>query len=101
MKENNSSTKTKNKWNSIPLDEKEVLILVDYYERTITIYTSNQPTSTKLLKKLGEPTRKDYFEGLVASMEWKVSFDDREKIRKAMSLTNFVSLYQSKSNSSE
>lgn len=93
-----NETKAKNtiKFRSTPTDEKEAIILFDYVEEKISIYSTNQSASKKLLKKLGEPLQIDYIENEVASMKWEVKFCDREKIRKGLSISNFVTNYISK-----
>ncbi len=89
-------TKTTIKFRTTMTEEKEVIILCDYVEEKVTIYSSNQSASKKLLKKIGDPKKIDYTEGEVSSMEWDIPFRDREKIRKGLSISNFVTNYISK-----
>ena len=93
-----NETKAKNtiKFRPTPTEEKEAIILFDYEGEKISIYSTNQSSSKKLFKKLGQPIQIDYIENEVASMKWEVKFCDREKIRKGLSISNFVTNYISK-----
>ena len=85
------------KWTSIPTDEKETILNFDYFDNKVNLYTTNQPTGNRLKKKIGEPTRETYFEGKIASQEWTIPFQEREKLRKIFSINLFVSSHLSKS----
>lgn len=85
------------KWTSIPIDEKETILNFDYFENKVTLYTTNQPTGNRVKKKIGEPTRTTYLEGKIASEEWTIPFQEREKLRKIFSINLFVSSHLSKS----
>lgn len=86
---------TTNKWESISLDEKESIINFDYFEGIVNVYTSNQSTGNRIKKKIGEPFKIGMNEGKIFSMEWKIPFNDREKIRKGLSIVNFITTHQS------
>ena len=43
-------------WEIVPRDEQETLINIDYYEKTINVYTSRKQVAERLKKKIGEPT---------------------------------------------
>lgn len=85
------------KWTSIPTDEKETILNFDYFDNKVNLYTTNQPTGNRLKKKIGEPTRETYFEGKIASQEWEIPFQERDKLRKIFSINLFVSSHLSKS----
>ena len=85
-----------NKWTLIPTDEKETIINFDYQGEKLSIYTTNQFTAKKLRKKIGQPIKTNFEEGMTASEEWTISFKDREKIKKILSISNFVTFYLSK-----
>ena len=93
MKEKNQSTKTTQKLRSTPTEEREVLINFDYEDEVIYLYSTNQSTSKKLLKKVGKPYKIDYVGQEIASMEWRIPFKNREEIRKGLSILNFVTNY--------
>ncbi len=85
------------KWTSIPIDEKETILNFDHYGNKLNLYTTNQATGNRIKKKIGEPSRIDYIEGKVASVEWTIPFQERDKLRKIFSINLFVSSYLSKS----
>ena len=91
MKEKNQSTKTTQKFRSTPTEEREVLI--NFEDEVIYLYSTNQSTSKKLLKKVGKPYKIDYVGQEIASMEWRIPFKNREEIRKGLSILNFVTNY--------
>ena len=43
-------------WEIVPRDEQETLINIDYYEKTINVYTSRKQVAERLKKKIGDPT---------------------------------------------
>lgn len=83
------------KWESISIDEKESIINFDYLEGIVNVYTTNQSTGNRIKKKIGEPIKKGINQGQIFSMEWKIPFNDREKIRKGLSIVNFITTHQS------
>ena len=83
------------KWTSIPTDEKETILNFDYFENKVNLYTTNQATGNRLKKKIGKPTKTTYFEGKIASEEWTIKFQERDKLRKIFSINLFVSSYLS------
>lgn len=85
----------KSKWNSIPNDEKETIINFDYFEECLTIFTTNQMTARKLTKKVGQPSKIDYYQGQITSEEWRIPFKEREHLKKSLSINNFVTFYLS------
>lgn len=86
---------TKTKWESISIEEKESIINFDYFEGVVNVYTTNQSTGNRIKKKIGEPDRTQTNQGQIYSMEWKIPFNDREKIRKGLSIVNFITTHQS------
>lgn len=89
---------TQRKWISISIDEQETLINLDYFEKVLTVYTTNQATSKRIEKKIGEPTKEDFTEGKISSTTWKIPFQDREKAKKVLSLGSLITIHQSKAN---
>ena len=41
------------KWELSPLKEQETLINIDYFERTIKIYTNRKSVADRLIRKIG------------------------------------------------
>lgn len=65
-------------WEIVPRDEQETLINVDYCEKKIIIYTSRKATGERLVKKIGEPTKVDYNNGLVSGITYERSLFDKD-----------------------
>lgn len=65
-------------WEIVPRDEQETLINVDYFEKTITIYTTRKATADRLIKKIGEPTSIDKTNNLVSGITYKRSLFDKD-----------------------
>ena len=65
-------------WEIIPRDEQETLINVDYYEKTVSVYTCRKSTADRLLKKLGEPSKIDMHNGFVSGVTYIKSFFDKD-----------------------
>ena len=45
-------------WEIVPRDEQETIINIDYYKKTINVYTSRKQVGERLKKKIGDPTDK-------------------------------------------
>lgn len=86
------------KWISIPIDEQETIINLDYQDKCLHLYTCNQATSKRLQKKIGKPNEIDHQNNLVCGTTWEIKFQDRESIRKALSLGSLITTHQSKTN---
>ena len=65
-------------WEIIPRDEQETLINVDYYEKTISVYTTRKQTADRLYKKIGEPTKVDVHNGYVSGVTYKRNLFDKD-----------------------
>lgn len=87
---------TQKRWISIPIDEQETIINFDYFEHKMKIHTTNQPTAKRLQKKIGESTETFYTEGKISGKTWTITFDERENIKKAISLGTLLTMNQSK-----
>lgn len=88
---------TKNNWYSIPIDEQETIINFDYFDHKIILYTTNKATSNRLQKKIGEPDEITKTNGLISGTTWNLKFEQRETIKKAISLGSLLTMNQSKS----
>lgn len=66
------------KWEIVPRDEQETLINVDYCEKKITIYTSRKATGERLFKKIGEPTKTDFHNGLISGVTYVRNLFDKD-----------------------
>lgn len=66
------------KWAIVPRDEQETIISVNYFERTLTVYTSRRPTANRLIKKIGDPTLIHYSDGLVTGITYEKNLFDKD-----------------------
>ncbi len=66
------------KWENVPLDEQETIVNIDYYEKTINVYTSRKTVGERLIKKMGTPTRIFENGGYVQAIEYKRSLFDKD-----------------------
>ena len=82
-------------WYEIPRDEQETVINIDYYERTISLYTTRKAVANKLLKKLGQPTRVDTIEGKTASVEYRRNLSDPD-IRSLLTISTIIGSFRNK-----
>ena len=65
-------------WEIIPRDEQETLINIDYYEKTINVYTSRKQVGERLKKKIGEPTDKYISNGKIYAVNYKRNLFDKD-----------------------
>ena len=77
------------KFNSTPKDEQETIVYIDYFDKTITLYSTKEHILKSLTKVFGKPYKIDYFNGMISSFEYKVSFDD-SKLKSILSINTLV-----------
>lgn len=63
-------------WYNCPREEQETTINIDYYERTLTLYTCRKSVADKLKRKVGEPTKVYYTENKISAVEYIVKLSD-------------------------
>lgn len=68
-------------WEIVPRDEQETIINVDYFEKTITIYTNRKATGKRLYKKIGEPTRTDFHDGYISGVTYVRNLFDKDVVK--------------------
>lgn len=71
-------------YNTIP-EEQETQINIDYFERTLNIYSSRKAVIQRLYTKLGEPTKTDCIDKALTGASWNIPFADKKKITIALS----------------
>lgn len=71
-------------YNTIP-EEQETQINIDYFEKSLNIYSSRKSVIQRLYIKLGEPTKTDYINNSITGASWKIKFEDKKKINIALS----------------
>ena len=65
-------------WEIVPRDEQETLINIDYYEKTINVYTSRKQVAERLKKKIGDPTDKYISNNKVYAVNYKRNLYDKD-----------------------
>ena len=65
-------------WEIVPRDEQETIISVDYYEKTITVYTTRKQVAERMRKKIGEPTKVDTSYDKIYSVTYKRNLFDKD-----------------------
>lgn len=65
-------------WEVIPRDEQETILNIDYYEKTITVYTTRKSVGERLRKKIGEPTKIDESYGKIYAVTYKRNLFDKD-----------------------
>lgn len=81
------------KWETVPLDEQETIVNIDYYEKTINVYTSRKSVAERLMRKIGKPSRVFETNGYVQAVEYKKSLFD-EQTKKFFSKMLLVGMYR-------
>jgi len=73
--------------NFYPTDfkEQETIINIDYFERTIHIYTCRKSIALRLYKILGEPTNSYITQNQISGVKWIIPFHNRKSIRNILS----------------
>ena len=56
----------------------------------VIVETNKKATYERLLKKLGEPNKKEYVKEKLVGAVWKANFEDKEKVRQILSKTNII-----------
>lgn len=88
------------KWELSPLEEQETLINIDYFERTIKIYTNRKSVADRLIRKIGEPTKKYENDGSVYAIEYVRNLFDKD-LAKFFSKTLLVGSFREKEEKEE
>lgn len=69
--------------------EIETIINFDNFQGVLSIFTTRNATIKKLYKLLGIPYTVDKTGDKIFGAEWRIPFDDRVRVRKALSLNNY------------
>ena len=75
---------------NLPLEEQESIVLYDYYDNNINIYTSRLITYKRIMKILGQPSKIMKDNDLFYNAEWIIPFTERDRIAKATSIMTLL-----------
>ena len=67
------------------IEEQETQINIDYFSKTLNIYSSRKSIIQRLYNKLGNPTKADYINNSLTGASWNIPFSDKKKITIALS----------------
>lgn len=76
-------------YNTIP-EEQESHIVIDYFNRTLTVYSSRKSVLKRLLNKLGKPIKEHFINKALTGASWRISFDNKKDITAALSKTLLI-----------
>lgn len=76
-------------WEIVPRDEQETIINIDYFEKTITVYTSRKQVAERLKKKIGEPDYTDKIEGKISGITYRMPLHDK-RVKQFLSIGNII-----------
>ena len=71
-------------YNTLP-KEQETIINLDYYERTLTIYSSRKAVIKRLSLRFGKADKINYINKALTSACWIIPFSDKKRIHVALS----------------
>lgn len=77
------------KWDSVPVDEQETIINIDYFDKTISVYTTKQSIANRLKKRLGEPDNIDKTNGNISGVNYVRKLSDNN-VRKMLSMSVLI-----------
>lgn len=72
------------------IEEQETIINIDYFARTLYIYSSRKSVIQRFYAKLGEPNKTDYINKALTGVSWNIPFADKKRMNIALSKTLLV-----------
>ena len=87
-------------WDLVPRDEQETVINVDYFEKTITVYTSRKSVAERLRKKIGDPDYTDKIEKRIVGVTYKMPLHDK-RVKQFLSIGNIIGGFRNNNGSEE
>lgn len=76
-------------WEIVPRDEQETVINIDYFEKTLTFYTTRKSVAERIKKKVGEPTKVDKTNGKISGVTYIRNLHD-EDVKKFLSISSII-----------
>lgn len=80
---------SKPQWAVFGRDEQESIIRIDYYDKTLTFYTSRKSVAERLRKKVGEPTKTDIQNDLVTGVTYIRNLHDKD-VKQFLSVSSII-----------
>ena len=79
-----------NKFYNTDYDEQETIINIDYYKKEVSLYTSRKAVNERIVKKIGEPTKKWYTDKMISCANWVIPFENRKSITSILSRPTLI-----------
>ena len=80
----------KDKFYDTDYEEQETILNIDYYQRQIYLYTSRKAVYDRILKKLGNPTKKYYTNKKLSGANWIIPFENKKIITAILSRPTLI-----------
>ena len=71
----------KEKWQNINREEQECVIILDYGQKELNLYTSREAVYKRLIKKIGNPIKIYYNKNLISGASWKLKFANEKTVK--------------------
>ena len=65
-------------WFEVPRDEQETVMKIDYYAKTLTVYTNRKSVAIRLENKFGKPDRTDTCNDLISGVTYVRNIYDKD-----------------------
>ena len=79
-----------NKFYNTDYEEQETIVNVDYYKKVVSLYTSRKAVYERIVKKIGEPTKKYYADKKINGGNWIIPFENRKDITSILSRPTLI-----------
>lgn len=79
-----------NKFYNIDYEEQETIININYCKKEICLYTSRKAVYERIIKKIGEPTKKYYTDKRISGANWTIPFENKKSITTILSRPTLI-----------
>ena len=79
-----------NKFYNTDYEEQETIVNVDYYKKVVSLYTSRKAVYERIVKKIGEPTKKYYTDKRISGANWVIPFKDKKRLANIFSRPTII-----------
>lgn len=79
-----------NKFYNTDYEEQETIVNIDYYNKAVLLYTSRRAVYERIVKKIGEPTKKYYTDKKINGANWIILFENKKEITSILSRPTLI-----------
>ncbi len=79
-----------NKFYHTDYEEQETTINIDYHKKEMLLYTSRKGVHERIVKKIGEPTKKYYTNKKISGASWTIPFENKKSITSILSRPTLI-----------